>query len=139
MTRTEWQRKARDFATSARTLLLNGQYDGAYYLAGLAVECALKARIARRFRANAIPDKKLVADIYREGHQIGRLVIHAELTGLLDTEVRRSAEFEANWIIVRAWDIDARYKHWSAVQARDMVESVTKRGTGMLSWIGRHW
>jgi HEPN domain-containing protein len=139
MTRAEWRQKARDFAASARVLLRGGQYDSAYYLAGMAVECALKAKIAMRFRANTLPDKKLVNDIYREGHEIERLVDHAQLRDQLTAEGQRSAEFAANWAAVRAWNIDARYRHQSQAEAQDTVKAVTTRGTGVLSWIGRHW
>jgi hypothetical protein len=41
----------------ARALLDAGLYDGAYYLAGYAVECALKACIARRTRIHDFPLK----------------------------------------------------------------------------------
>ena len=139
MTRAEWQRKARDYAASAKVLLENGQFDSAYYLAGIAVECALKAKIVRRFRASTLPDKKLVNDIYRDGHELGRLIHHAQLAEQLAAEEQQSAKFKANWAIVQAWQVDARYKRWSEVQASDMVEAVTSRGTGVLSWIGRHW
>ena len=139
MTRAEWQRKARDFAAGAKILLANGQFDSAYHLAGMAVECALKAKIARRFRASTLPDKKLVNDIYRDGHELARLIHHAQLAELLTSAEQQSAVFEGSWAIVQAWQVDARYKRWSEVQARDMVEAVTNRGTGVLSWIGRHW
>jgi hypothetical protein len=41
----------------AEVLLLSGQYSGAYYLTGYAVECALKAIVASRFVQGAIPPK----------------------------------------------------------------------------------
>jgi HEPN domain-containing protein len=41
----------------AKALLDLGLYDGAYYLAGYAVECALKAGIAKETRRHQFPDK----------------------------------------------------------------------------------
>ena len=43
----------------ATILLANGEYSGAYYLAGYAVECALKPCIAKQTRRHDFPDKKL--------------------------------------------------------------------------------
>jgi hypothetical protein len=44
MTRKDFQRLTRLRLNDARTLLKNGNNEGAYYLTGLAVECALKLR-----------------------------------------------------------------------------------------------
>ena len=41
----------------AKALLAQGFPEGAYYLAGYSVECALKACIARRTREHDFPDK----------------------------------------------------------------------------------
>lgn len=43
-------------------LLTAGMPEGAYYLAGYAVECALKSCIARRTQEHDFPDKKLAND-----------------------------------------------------------------------------
>jgi HEPN domain-containing protein len=44
----------------AKALLGAGLWDGAYYLAGYAVECALKACIAKQTQRYEFPDKKRV-------------------------------------------------------------------------------
>jgi HEPN domain-containing protein len=44
----------------AKILLGAGRSDGAYYLAGYAVECTLKACIARGTQRHEFPDKKTV-------------------------------------------------------------------------------
>ena len=41
----------------AQALYRSGRYDGACYLAGYAVECALKACIAKRTKKHDFPDK----------------------------------------------------------------------------------
>jgi len=48
MNRTELQRLSRIRIKEAKFLLDGGCYNGAYYLAGYAVECALKACIAKQ-------------------------------------------------------------------------------------------
>jgi hypothetical protein len=40
----------------AKLLFQDREFSGAYYLAGYTVECALKAIIAGKFRADEIPD-----------------------------------------------------------------------------------
>jgi hypothetical protein len=70
--RSTFQQLAELRLTEARLLLDNGLPSGAYYLAGYAIECALKARIAAEFRANEIPDKARVNSIYT--HNLGILL-----------------------------------------------------------------
>jgi HEPN domain-containing protein len=48
----------------AKQLFASGQYSGAYYLSGYAIELAIKASIAKVFKANSIPDKAFVNAIY---------------------------------------------------------------------------
>ncbi|NBC97239.1 MAG: hypothetical protein GVY27_12905 [Deinococcus-Thermus bacterium] len=55
----------------ADCLLHNGHAAGAYYLAGDAIELALKSRIARQFEADTIPDRKLVREVF--SHDLSRL------------------------------------------------------------------
>jgi len=42
-----------------------GFFDGAYYLAGYAVECAIKACIAKGTRRYEFPDKRKVLQLLR--------------------------------------------------------------------------
>jgi HEPN domain-containing protein len=57
----------------ARILLDAGKQEGAYYLAGYSVECALKACICRRrMKAGAFPDKEFSREVYT--HSLEKLV-----------------------------------------------------------------
>ena len=47
MNRNDFQQLADVRINEAEALLVQGKYDGAYYLAGYAVECGLKACIAK--------------------------------------------------------------------------------------------
>jgi HEPN domain-containing protein len=58
--RKDLQFLARTRLAEAKTLLGAGLPDGAYYLAGYAVECGLKACIARGTQRHEFPDKKSV-------------------------------------------------------------------------------
>lgn len=48
----------------ARILLVNKQWTGAYYMAGLAVECALKSCLAAEVKEHDFPDKEFVNAMY---------------------------------------------------------------------------
>jgi len=73
--------------------LLHGkQFSGAYYLAGYAIECALKARIASQFRADEIPDKNLVNKVYV--HDLANLLRLAGLEAELETERQTDPEID---------------------------------------------
>lgn len=60
MTRKELQALVALRVREAKVLLKNDFPDGAYYLAGYAAECAIKACIARRTVRYEFPDKKRV-------------------------------------------------------------------------------
>jgi HEPN domain-containing protein len=76
--RTDLRAMAQAKLDDAVLLLQNGRFSNAYYLAGYAVELALKACIAAQFVADVIPDKSLVNAIYR--HTLKDLVGTAGLT-----------------------------------------------------------
>jgi len=61
----------------AEALLNAGQWSGAYYLAGYAVECGLKACIAKLTNEHDFPDKDVVNKSY--SHKINVLLEVAEL------------------------------------------------------------
>jgi HEPN domain-containing protein len=82
--RTTFQLLAEQRLAEAKLLLQNGFPSGAYYLAGYSIECALKARISRDFRADEIPDKKLIDRVYV--HDLNKLLA---LAGGLDPECTR--------------------------------------------------
>ena len=58
MNRLEFQDLAVERLGDAEALLSAGRYAGAYYLAGYAVECALKACIARKTKQDDFPPKE---------------------------------------------------------------------------------
>lgn len=64
MNRAEFQQLSRLRLREARALMSGGHYQGAYYLSGYAVECALKACICKQFGRYEFPDRKLVNDSY---------------------------------------------------------------------------
>jgi hypothetical protein len=80
----------------AGVLLAAGLWDGAYYLAGYAVECALKACIAKLTKAEDFPpDKDTIGKIY--SHKLVTLLEVAGLKPVLDAEAKKDKDFEKNW------------------------------------------
>ena len=71
----------------AETLLKNGRWSSAYYLAGYAVECGLKACIAKQFREHQFPDLDTVKKSYT--HSLVDLLRVSELAGELKTSSER--------------------------------------------------
>jgi HEPN domain-containing protein len=79
----------------ARVLLRARRYAAAYYMCGYAVECALKACIARQTRSSEFPDLNKVRDSWT--HNLSALV---KVAGLDDD---RSSEETADPIFKRYW------------------------------------
>ena len=122
----------------ARVLLRNGYYSGAYYLIGYAVECALKACIAKQIRRYDFPDRKLVNDSYT--HDLERLLGVSGLKEELDSESAGNQALEENWSIVKDWSEQSRYRSdIPENEARDLFSAVTVRRNGVLSWLMRWW
>lgn len=59
MNRTDLQNLAEERVGDAQALFASSRYGGAYYIVGYAVECGLKACIAKLTRAEDFYDKKL--------------------------------------------------------------------------------
>jgi HEPN domain-containing protein len=118
----------------ARALLDKGFYSGAYYLLGYAVECGLKACIAKKTRRYDFPDKTLVNESW--SHELEKLLKHSGLK----LEMSKNKMVELNWTTVKDWDTKSRYRHnISELEARDLYLAVTAKKDGVLSWLKKYW
>jgi hypothetical protein len=117
----------------ARLLQANGLPSGAYYLAGYAIECALKAFIAAGFRANEIPDKARVNSIYT--HNLRDLLSLAGLKSPLEDDMNENSELRENWATISKWSEHARYDVWTSAAAATMLEAVGAADKGLLQWL----
>jgi hypothetical protein len=136
MTRKDFQRLARMRLGDARALLRSGNNEGAYYLTGLAVECALKSAIARRTKRHDFPPKpKLVYGMY--DHDLNKLLAAADLETTLNLVVMNNAALKANWALVKDWTVESRYLV-TGLSAQDLYRAVTGRN-GVLRWLRQHW
>lgn len=121
----------------AAALSRAGRFDGAYYLFGLAVECALKACICRKVRRHDFPDKKLADKCYQ--HDLLKLVEVAGLETARLAMEKADVEFEANWGIVKDWSIEDRYAMAGQSKAQALEHAITDRRHGVMRWIRRYW
>jgi HEPN domain-containing protein len=138
MNRADLQRLARMRIGEARVLLRSGRYEGAYYLAGYAVECALKACIAKQTPRYDFPDKDRVQKSHT--HNLQQLLDLSGLKTDLQTEIARNRAFEVNWGIVKDWNERARYSlSFSQAQAHDVYTAVNGRRNGVLGWLKKRW
>jgi HEPN domain-containing protein len=121
----------------ARTLLRVGLCDGAYYLAGYAVECALKACIAKGTQRHDFPHRRKVEASH--SHNLRDLV---KVAGLEDARLGRASEdpsFRTNWEVAQAWSEQSRYRRHRTEDARALLEAVGDNRHGVMAWIKLHW
>jgi hypothetical protein len=111
--------------------------DGAYYLAGYAVECALKACIAKETKRYEFPDKKRVDSSY--SHNLDLLVKLAGLEGARAAYFGRSPEFRKHWDVLQLWSEESRYQRHSPQAAAALVAAVGDSVHGVISWIKLYW
>jgi HEPN domain-containing protein len=117
----------------ARFLLANGRSGNAYYLAGYAVELLLKAVLASRFKADTIPSKELVKDIFI--HDLTKLLNLADLRTNLAEKQDIDPQFRGRWEIVLKWKETSRYDVWDVNQAAELIEAIDDSEHGVLQWL----
>jgi len=136
--RKDFQSLARVRLAEARLLLKTKRFSGSFYLAGFAVECALKACIAKRTHRFDFPDKKTVDKSWK--HTFKDLTEAAGLKAALKSEQERSAAFKQNWAVVKDWANESRYNSVvSYSKAHDTYVAVVARRAGVMQWLRRHW
>jgi HEPN domain-containing protein len=121
----------------ARALLAAGHPSGAYYLAGYAVECALKAVIARLTQQYDFPDKQRALDSFV--HDLEKLSRTAKLAGPLDAAIQSNPMLGQHWDKVIGWSESSRYETYDQAIAQDMLDAVGDELSGVLPWIMRYW
>src|SRR5450631_3647487 len=130
MNRGDLQSISRQRKREAWALIRARMYPGAYYLAGYAVECALKACIAKQTNKHDFPDKKFAADCWI--HDLQKLVQLAGLGPELTLEMKGSPAFQVNWAIVKDWSEAVRYDLTiTSAQAQDLYSACTRRRSGV--------
>src|SRR5437660_441531 len=136
MNRKDLQRLSRIRLKEARVLLDNKCYDGTYYLSGYAVECALKACIAKQVGRHEFPDKRTVLDSY--SHDLEDLLRVAGLKADMDRDVQTDPQLGTSWTVVQEWTEASRYSLNSRSLARRLYRAIVNRDHGVMRWIRQH-
>lgn len=101
MNRKDLQELARIRLKEATALLKLRLPDGAFYLAGYALECALKACIAKATKRYDFPDRKKVDSI--STHNLRELMNFARLSEASKQHARTDPEFDFNLDVILGW------------------------------------
>jgi HEPN domain-containing protein len=124
----------------AEILYAGYEFAGAYYLAGYAIECALKACIAKQTRAGDFPPP---ADEVRRGYYTHDLTALLKSAGLLKVKNEKCAadkEFNLYWGVVEKWNEGARYEVLrTGPDAHNIIVAVGDSTSGVLTWIRGYW
>ena len=147
MNRAGFQQLAELRLQEAKVLLAADFPDGAYYLAGYAIESGLKACIAMRTQQYDFPDKKRVNDSH--SHDLGKLLDLAGLSDLLKNDVASNVELKLDWETVRDWSEQSRYQLYDQLydgnpfgglhEAKLLIDAVESEKGGVLRWIRQSW
>jgi len=137
MNRTEFQRLSNLRLEESKALLAAGFADGAYYLAGYAVECALKACIAKRTREHDFPEK---GSHKFYSHDLEDLVGFALLRVELDQSLQADPTMKTNWTVIQNWSEESRYEANRTLQeATDLLNAIEDQKGGVLLWLRQRW
>ncbi len=133
MNRNHFQQLADIRVKEAKVFLDNQCFDGAYYLLGYAVECALKSCISKQFKEHDFPELQTVRDSYT--HSLQKLLVVAGLKKQLNNAGQAESQLHSNWAIVTRRSEQARYQHHiTQATAQALYDAVTENQTGVLSW-----
>jgi HEPN domain-containing protein len=138
LTRDDLQRLAGRYADDAELLLRHQRWASAYYLAGYAVECALKACIANQVRQHDFPDLKFVRQLHN--HDPGQLAKLAGLHTALEARCEENENFRNyRHQAILKWSSASRYEDKTQAMAEDIVRAVGDTEDGVLTWLKKHW
>lgn len=137
MKRTDLQAIAQSKIDDAELLLEHHRYSNSYYLAGFAVEIAIKACIAKQIAAETIPDKNYIQAIHV--HNIAELVGLAGLKPELQNKQTADPEFHTYWGIATKWKTDSRYQAIDPTSCQLLIQAVVEPEHGVLPWIKTYW
>jgi HEPN domain-containing protein len=136
--RRELQQLSRLRIAEARTLLSARMYEGAYYLAGYALECALKACVAKKVKRHDFPDRTLAQASHT--HSLETLLGLSGLKPQHETRAKAEPQFAVNWAVAKDWSAEDRYVVGvPEKKARDLYTALAGKRHGVLSWLRKHW
>lgn len=137
LTKNDLEKLAQLRLDDAVLLYEAGRYSSSYYLAGYAVELALKVCISKLIQPNTIPDKAFIEATYV--HTPSALMSTAGLGPQFDADVTADSLLGAYWAIVNNWSEKSRYEFWDAVTTNTLLDAIGNPDHGVFQWVKKHW
>ena|ERR1700733_3413399 len=137
MNRSDFQQLAQDHLSHAQALMDAQLYSGAYYICGYAIECALKACIARRTNQFDFPDKRFATSAWT--HDLAELVKVSGLKAEFEAAKQADDVLRGKWQTVDYWSEDSRYEPRDQKAAEERLAAVSDPTHGVLACIRRFW
>ena len=138
MNRIDLQKISRLRVKEARALLQAGYFQGAYYLLGYSLECAIKACIAKQVAKHDFPVLQTVKDSHI--HDLAKLLRTAGLYDKLVNDGKTAPALSVNWAIAKDWSSSVRYQDDKTPQAvKDFFSACTSPKHGILNWLKKSW
>lgn len=132
MNRSEFQQLSDERIEDAKSLLAYSRWSGAYYLAGYALECALKSCVLAHIEQTGIifEDRKFAGKCWT--HDLETLVKQANLTTKRGVSILANPALKTNWFIVKDWSEASRYHSSTRQDAEKFFEAITNQTDGVL-------
>jgi HEPN domain-containing protein len=127
----------------AQGLLNIQRWACAYYVAGYAVECALKALIVRDAErtGSVFDDKKLASQLLDSFfvHDLEKLFKAANLEADFGLARGANTALDGSWQVVKGWKETSRYQQKGQTEAEAMVQAISHDPDGVMKWIRDRW
>jgi HEPN domain-containing protein len=142
-TSTEFWDLAEVRLKDAEELLGIGRWACAYYVAGYAAECALKAFIVRDAErtGSVFEDKRLASQLLESFfiHDLEKLFKVANLEA--DFGIARGANraLDTYWQVVKGWKETSRYQQKGQPEAEALVQAINHDPDGVMKWLRDRW
>ena len=138
MNRADLQQLANLRIAEAQALLAAGFPAGAYYLAGYAIECAIKSCIAKNVQQYDFPDKERVNQSY--SHNLIQLIRAANLEDEFRDARSTVQALDDFWRTVKDWSESVRYDSTiTMASATNLLTAITDSANGVLPWLMQRW
>ena len=139
MNRSILRQLAEQRVKEAEVLLNASCWAGAYYLAGYALECALKSCILKYIEDTGavFRDRKFLEGCWT--HKLEILLKTADLERPFGLARQVEPQLEVNWKVATAWTEESRYELKTERDARELYEAITDAAHGVLQWVRGYW
>lgn len=140
MNRAEFQRLANERILDAKVLLTAKRWACAYYVAGYAVECGLKACLLARIEGAVevvFTDRKFSEKCWT--HNLAQLIELAGLSAVFASDLKANPELQDHWTITKNWNESRRYRRTTKIEAKALYKAIADKNHGILPWIKARW